>query len=338
MAKMKVLQIGAGGFGQSWLQVVQHNPDAELVAVSDLSPQNLTQAKEITGLEDSRLYLDPLLALRESGADIALIVTPQQTHKSLALAALENRMHVLMEKPLSDTYESGVELLQASKQYAQRVMVSQNYRWFAPIQALKRVLEEERVGKIGYVEYEFRTSINANGWRDSLPEVLLEDMSIHHFDLLRYLLGKEAVDIYAQSFQTSWSWWKGKPAASVILRFKDEIHVNYFGSWVPRGSFTSWSGDMRFVGERGEIVVASDSIICRLINEDDSITDVHIDVPAPSGDPRSSSLSELVQAIREDRAPLTALEDNIYSFELTRAAVASAESGARVNLEEFRKF
>lgn len=339
MAKLKVLQIGAGGFGQSWLQVVRHHPDAELVAVADLSPQHLQMAQETAALADSQLYIDPQQAIREAGADIALIVTPQQTHKPLTLAALEGGLHVLMEKPLSHSYEDGVELLLASRQYEQRVMVSQNYRWFAPVQALKKLLAAERIGRIGYVEYQFRTIIHASGWRDSLPEVLLEDMSIHHFDILRYLLGKEAIDVYASSFQTCWSWWKGKPAASVILRFEDDVHVNYFGSWVPRGSVTSWNGDIRFVGERGEIVAASESVTWRETNEQgETLREEQIPLPEMVVDPRSCSLSELVQAIREEREPLTALADNIFSFELTRAAVESARSGQRIELAQFRQF
>ncbi|WP_010267980.1 Gfo/Idh/MocA family protein [Paenibacillus senegalensis] len=337
MANKKVIQIGAGGFGQSWLEAVKACPDAELCAVVELSEANLKKAGEITGLPEERLFTDLKEAFKTVQADIALIVTPQQTHKALTLQAVRAGMHVLMEKPMTDSYANSIELLNESKQYDKRVMVSQNYRYFASIQTLKRMLEQAVVGKIGYVEYTFRQSIQLSGWRDTLPEVLLEDMSIHHFDLLRYLLGKEAIEIFAQSFQTEWSWWKGKPAASVVIQFEDGIHVNYFGSWVPRGSLTPWSGDIRLVGERGELVLAGDQIVVREVNTGGEVTQEREIPLAPlAADPRVLSLSELISAIREDRRPLTSIEDNIYSFELTCAAVESVSTGKKIRLSEYR--
>lgn len=50
MEKIRIIQIGSGGFGQSWLEVAMKYEQVELVAVVDMMEENLKQAKQITGL------------------------------------------------------------------------------------------------------------------------------------------------------------------------------------------------------------------------------------------------------------------------------------------------
>jgi len=74
---------------------------------------------------------------------------------------------------------------------------------------------------------------------------LLEDMSIHHFDILRFVLGKEALAVRMTSSNPSWSPFKSGAVASGELHFAQEVLVQYFGSWVSRGHRTSWNGTIR---------------------------------------------------------------------------------------------
>lgn len=335
MGIMRMIQIGAGGFGQSWLQIVKDCRAAELAAVVDIMPDNLAQAAQITGLPQERLFHQPEDGFREIKADIALIVTPPQTHKALAAQALEAGLHVLMEKPMTHTYEEAIELLEISRRYNKQIAVSQNYRWRAPVQTVKQLLNEGVIGSVGYVEYEFRKAMKFGGWRDNYSEILLEDMAIHHFDIIRFLLEAEAEEILAHSFRPSWSWFSGNPSASVVMQLERGIQVHYFGSWVSRGKETSWNGDIRIVGDHGAIEMINDEItlwtgeapenaVCRVIDQ----------IPAKLGD-RASSLDDFVTAVRQSRIPATPIQDNIRSFEMTCAAIQSAKSGMLVRLADF---
>ena len=44
-----------------------------------------------------------------------------------------------------------------------------------------------------------------------MPEPFLLDFAVHHFDLMRYLTGDEAVRVIGQSFRPSWSWSPATP-------------------------------------------------------------------------------------------------------------------------------
>ncbi len=236
---------------------------------------------------------------------------------------------------MTHTYEEAIELLEISRRYNKQIAVSQNYRWRAPVQTVKQLLNEGVIGSVGYVEYEFRKAMKFGGWRDNYSEILLEDMAIHHFDIIRFLLEAEAEEILAHSFRPSWSWFSGNPSASVVMQLERGIQVHYFGSWVSRGKETSWNGDIRIVGDHGAIEMINDEItlwtgeapenaVCRVIDQ----------IPAKLGD-RASSLDDFVTAVRQSRIPATPIQDNIRSFEMTCAAIQSAKSGMPVRLADF---
>lgn len=337
MEPFRLIQIGTGGFGQSWLQIVKEHAGVELAAVVDIAEANLQAAGEKTGLPPERLFLTPEEALAKVEADMVLIVTPPQTHKALALQALEAGLHVLMEKPLTHAYEEAVELLERSCDYERQVAVSQNYRWRPAMQTARKLLDEQAIGRVGYIEYEFRKAMKFGGWRDRYQDILLEDMSIHHFDLMRFLLGKEPVDISARSFRPAWSWFSGNPSAGASIRFEDDIHVHYFGSWVSWGKETTWNGDIRIVGDRGAIEIIDDAVTLWTGEEPAAAVRQEVELAAMPYEDRAASLEDFIASVRTGRVPATAIDDNLRSFELTCAAIASARSGQSVPLDEFRR-
>jgi predicted dehydrogenase len=334
--KLRVVQIGAGNFGQSWIQLLLNYPGVELVSVADVFQSNLDRAKSAYNLENVAIFNDTDAALQQSNADMALIVTPPKTHMELATSALKNGLHVMMEKPLTHTYEEAIELFEFSKTSDRIVMVSQNYRWRPVIQTLKKLVKEKAVGEIGYMQYEFSRATQFGGWRDEYKEVLLEDMAIHHFDIMRFLLDQEAEEIYAQSFRPAWSWFSGNPSASVTVQFANGVTVSYFGSWVARGKETTWNGNIRIVGDKGAIELVDDRIEVHLYDGAQKIESYAVDpVPMPY-DERISSLDDMVKSIINGSRPETSIENNIRSFELTCAAILSVQQGQKINIERFR--
>ena len=330
MKNIKVIQVGAGGFGQSWLNVVMDYSQAELVGIVDVMQENLLEAQRITGLTSDQCYQDLNLAFSEIEADLVLIVTPPKTHKDIAMKALKAGFHVLLEKPITHTLEEAEELIEFSRTIDRKISVSQNYRWRAPIQTAKKLIDKHTIGQVGYLEYEFRKAMKFGGWRDHYSEILLEDMSIHHFDLMRYLLKLEPTAVYAKSFKPGWSWFSGNPAATVAIDFEDDVHVSYFGSWVSRGKETTWNGDIRLVGEKGAIEIIDDKVTLFLVNEQDEIKKEAITLIEMPFDDRTYSFDNMVQSIIHNRTPETAIEDNVKSFKLTCATIKSAQVGEKV--------
>src|SRR5690606_23376873 len=128
--------------------------------------------------------------------DAAVVVTPPPTHRPIAGQLLEAGKHVLMEKPLATTIEDARELVDIAARTGRVLMVGQNYRYFNAFATVRDLLARGEVGTVSAVNIAFhkdaRTMFGYGDFRYSMEHVLLVDMSIHHFDMIRAALGDNA--------------------------------------------------------------------------------------------------------------------------------------------------
>ncbi len=106
MTKLNLIQVGVGGWGESWASIARQSEDFEVVAYVDVSKANLQRTAAKNGIPSSKCYTDLGRVLKEVDADAVLGVVPANYHSEVAIAALNAGMHVLIEKPLADTMEN----------------------------------------------------------------------------------------------------------------------------------------------------------------------------------------------------------------------------------------
>ncbi|WP_078393813.1 Gfo/Idh/MocA family protein [Shouchella patagoniensis] len=323
--KVRVIQVGVGGFGQSWLELMVGYEEVEVVAAVDQLEANLKNVTELYGSSIST-FTDLSEAIKQTKADIVFIITPPVTHAPLAKQAIENGLHVVMEKPLTNTMAEAEDLLAFVRHHHSKVMVSQNYRWNPQIQTVKKLVEQGAIGEIEYGDYYFNRATRFGGWRDEYEDILLQDMAIHHFDILRFLLGKEVTEISAHSFRPTWSWFKGMPHANVALLFDGTTPINYIGRWAGKGRQTPWNGELRLVGEKGAVELINDEVFFYKDEEQEPEKIPLIEQALPD---RLLSLQSFIEAIRHDVEPPTSIVDNIKSLAVTDAAIKAAKTGVK---------
>ena len=155
---------------------------------------------------------------------------------------------------------------------------------------------------------------------------LIIDMAIHHFDLMRYLLDKDPLCIYARSWNPSWSWFKGDAASSVLIEMTDGVHVTYNASWVATGAETTWNGNWRIECEKGVILLKDDRV---LVGKKSG----HLKEVPPlkmSRQRQGYSLHEFVTAIKEGREPDSGGEDNLKSINMVFQTIEAIKGDKRV--------
>ncbi|NQX70352.1 Gfo/Idh/MocA family oxidoreductase [Paenibacillus alba] len=335
MEKIKVIQIGLGGFGKFWLGAVLNVEEVELVAVVDMEENNLAVAAQRLAGRNIPLYQDHKKALREVKADLVLLITPPHTHRALTIDAVEAGMHVIMEKPVSSSYEDALEIYKFAQTCGKYVMVNQNYRRRPVIQALKACVDAGKVGTIENVEWRFsldHKNIELTGWRRAFDDIMLKEMSIHHFDSIRYILGKNPISVYAESMNPTWSPINGDSVTAAVFNFEDGVFMTYFGSWVNKGKSTSWNGDIILTGSQGAIELKDD--IPQIVWSDG--TRENIPIPAfefNDSDYLEYSIGDMVNAIRERRLPATHIGDNLISWSMACSAADSTKSGMKIKIE-----
>ena len=147
--KIRFAVVGCGHIGKRHAEMITRDKGAELVALCDILP------KEALGIEkyDAPFFrsIDDLLR-SEVRPDVVNICVPNGLHAPLAIQAMENGCHVVIEKPMALTLSDAGKVLQTSLRRQKRVFCVMQNRYSPPSIWLKEMVESGRLGKIYMVQ------------------------------------------------------------------------------------------------------------------------------------------------------------------------------------------
>lgn len=330
---MRLIQVGVGGFGRRWLGVVAEQAGVKHAALVDVDQAALETARSEMGLAGSRCFADYRVAFADVEADAVLCVTPPAVHHEVALAAFENGLHVLTEKPLADGMAAAREMVEAAGEAGRTLMVSQNYRFHPWVRTIRHLLDSGEFSTPDNVFVRFAKSPRFRGsFRLKMEHPLVRDMSIHHFDLMRALTGREPVSVYARTWKPGWSWFEHDPCAVAVFEFEDGVQVIYHGSWVARSPETTWNGYWCIECARAAIELRGETVHLTPADHPDEDTEVELHRMPCEG--QAYSLLEFRRAIGEGREPETSGRDNLDSLAMVFAVTESAARGEPVRIDE----
>ena len=190
---MKIALIGLGSAARRI-----HIPAIRLVTRLQLAGG--CDVRTVSGKFDFPVYSSVDAMLDASRPDIVAIVTPTESHFSLATLVVARGIHVFCEKPFTSTVAEAQELLRVAKANNVRVAVNNEFRFMACHQAAKALIGSEKFGDLTFVSMNqtFRTSdATEAGWRGLDNERTNKDFGTHVFDLCRYFFGEEPLRLRA---------------------------------------------------------------------------------------------------------------------------------------------
>jgi predicted dehydrogenase len=342
--KRRLIQVGVGGWGATWIEKGLTSATWEVVGFVDASQDALAQLQRTHNIGPDRCFSALSEAAATTSAEAALLVVPPAAHLPVAAEAFDAGLHVLVEKPLADTMPNALEMVRLAESSDRVLMVSQNYRYKSAPRAVKEILQYPWLGKVTSATVEFRKAPHF-----SLPDVkhgyshykLIEDMSIHHFDLMRTVLGDEPTAVYAQARNPEWSWFAAPPIVSAVIELAGGGVIQYYGSWVSRGRQTTWDGDWFIDCENGQVAWANNRVAVRpeevyytvyLEGFQERNGWMEADLLSDAEEERAFTLDEFGPCLDERRTPETSGDDNLKSLALTYATADSAEAGERREL------
>jgi predicted dehydrogenase len=183
----------------------------------------------------------------------------------------------------------------------------------------------------------------AKSWRFTLPNMMLEDIGIHHFDTIRMLLGNaKCTQVYCNSFRPkSYPLEHIIPSAMGILTFDNDVVVDYFGSMSVKGFHTSWDGTYEIFGEKGSLIkpdvgepyATFEQTKNRLGLDTEFGENLDEFLPFPDFDRIAYLLEDFYHAITEDRPPVTDLHDNLNSHAILMAMKKSAAEHRAIDVQ-----
>ncbi|MFM9919551.1 Gfo/Idh/MocA family protein [Lacisediminihabitans sp. H27-G8] len=326
---VRVIQVGAGGMGRVWLQLLNDSPEVELVGLVDLDLDAARHALAELGRPDVAVATGLSDIAESTGAQAVVNVTVPVAHHPVNVEAMFAGLPVLCEKPIAPTVSQALSLAAASEVSGQLLMTSQSRRYYPVLAEFKNSLGA--LGEVGIATTEFFMAPRFGGFRDSMDHPLLLDMSIHAFDVARYLLDSDPVSVYCDSFNPTWSWYAGDAATTAIFEFEGGVRYTFVGSWCSPGLETSWNGSWRISGSTGSATWDGETM--PTVEAENSAPGRQNADAVPGLETIAGSLAEFVQSIRTGRVPSGEVHSNILSLAMVEAAVQSAERGERIIIE-----
>lgn len=329
---MRVIQMGIGGMGNAWLERLMPFDFVTFAGFVEVDAA-VAQAQAKKHLLDERLIFPTLEAALETvEADAVIAVIPPQYRIETLQTCIDNNLGLLAEKPLAENMADAQRQVDMANQSGLLYMIAQNYRYKPEFQTIKAILDSGELGSIDAITVSHYRGVKFTGFRAEMPYPLLNDMTVHHFDLLRFLLGSEPDTIYGQTWSTVWNEQKGKMSAFAILNFPQNIRVSYSASWVSNGHASSFNGDWRIDCEKGVLTLVNDVIMVQKRSGSDGIwfkyADLEERLPTPlEYNPQAYLAYELREGLNNGYRPATTVQDNIKTLQMVFDLIESCESG-----------
>ncbi len=193
MKKVTIGIIGAGRIGQLHAENILNSRLLELKAISDIQLEHLKGTAYEQDVPVITTSAESVIA--DPDIDAVFICSSTDTHAGYIKAAAKAGKHVFCEKPVSFTIEETKEALQAVSEAGVKLQVGFNRRFD---KHFRKVYETVRAGKIGAPHIIKISSRDP----EAPPEEYLKrsggifiDMTIHDFDMVRYLTGSEVTEV-----------------------------------------------------------------------------------------------------------------------------------------------
>lgn len=336
---MDFIVVGIGFWGREWAELLKTHPLASAVATVDVSEAAAKWSRETLGIP---CFSSLSEAIEKVPADAVLVVTNPGQHKPVILEALRRGKHVLVEKPMVTSIAEADEIAAAAKHSTGTVMAAQGYRFLYSAGFVRERLAAGEIGELQGVKVRFRRHLpdvisNPEHPIYALPHSILLDMSVHHFDLLRYMTHREVVSVVAMEHDTPDNAFKHPSNAICLMRLQQDIPVVWDGDWCARGAVTSWEGEWQFIGNKGRLFWDGN------INGK-NLTSVRLELPEqepqellidePIWERRLPVLEHFIESIKRGEQPEPSILDNRKTLAVVFGSLESVLKKAEVRLGE----
>ena len=332
--------LGTGFWARYQLGAWRELPGARCVAL-----YNRTRAKaEALGRElgIGAVYDDAEELLRREDVDFLDVVTDPSTHARFVELAVAHGKPVICQKPMANDLATAERMVRACREAGVPFFVHENWRWQAPIRALKAVLDGGSLGRVFRARLTMVSGFDVFANQPFLAETerfVLTDMGSHVLDVARFLFG-EAEAVHCRTARVH-AHIKGEDVATVVLHMRSGATVVV--ELATRGRPTSGSASRRpSPSSRGRRARSSSpgttgsgrrprtgTLARRHPPPRFAWADPRYDVVHASGVPCNENL---LAALRGEGRAETTGEDNLKTVRLVFAAYESAASGEVVRV------
>jgi predicted dehydrogenase len=262
--KQKIGIIGCGGiaFGKHLPALANLKDRCEIVAFCDIVEERAAKAAKQYGVPDAIVHTDYKKLLADGGLDAVHVLTPNNAHAPISIAAFKAGKHVLCEKPMAATYADAVKMVDAAEKAGKKFTIGYQNRHRPEVQTLKSACRAGQLGEIYYAKAHAIRRKAVPTWgvfmdKEKQGGGPLIDIGTHALDLTLWMMDNyEPVSV----------------SGSVYSKLTDQTDGNLWGPWDPKAYNVEDSAFGFIRMANGATVYLEASWIINMINPRESAT------------------------------------------------------------------
>lgn len=338
--------IGCGRISTNHVKAVINNK-MEFTAVCDIVPEHMETVLEKNGLrEDASIkrYTDYKKMIAENDLELVGIATESGLHAEIALYCIDHGIHVIIEKPMAMNMRDAEEIIRRSEEKGVKVSACHQNRFNVAVQEMRKALEAGRFGKISHGSIHVRWNrgkayYDQAPWRGTWAQDggALMNQCIHGIDLLRWMMGNEAEEVYGVTRQQFHHYLEAEDLGMAVVKFKNGAIGTIEGTTnvYPQ----NLEETLYLFGENGTVKIGGKSTnnidVWNFADESDADQKnkgLEEQTSNVYGNGHTSLYADVIDAIQTDRAPYVDAHAGRNALEMILAIYKSQKTGMPVKL------
>ncbi|MBQ7294989.1 MAG: inositol 2-dehydrogenase [Clostridia bacterium] len=198
MKQLNIGIIGAGRIGKVHMQSITYNvPTAKVLGITDVFKDGLQELADKYSIE--KVYDDYKEMLADKDIDAVLVCSSTDTHADISIEAAKAGKHVFCEKPVDLTPEKVQAVIDAVAEAGVKLQVGFNRRFDHNFAHVRSLINEGKVGNLELIKITSRDPEPPPAEYAAVSGGMFLDMTIHDFDMARFLAGSDVTEVYANA-------------------------------------------------------------------------------------------------------------------------------------------
>lgn len=344
---MKYALIGCGRIATNHILAVENN-GLELVAVCDVLADAMEALLAKHGLEEresiARYTNYKELLAEHPELELVAIATESGEHAHIALDCIDAGINVIIEKPIAMSMADADEIIRRSEEKSVKVSACHQNRFNVAVQKTRKALEAGRFGRLSHGSIHVRWNRNRGyydqaQWRGTWAQDggCLMNQCIHGIDLLRWMMGEDAVEVYGATRQQFHDWLEAEDVGMAVIKFASGAVATVEGTVnvYPR----NLEETLYLFGETGTVKVGGTSTnnldvwnFADETDEDEANKGLKEATSNVYGNGHTALYADVIDAIQNDREPYVNAIAGRNALEIVLAIYKSQKTGKPVEL------
>ena len=291
-----------------------------------------------------RRYTDYREMIEAEQPTLAAIATESGIHAEIALYCIAHGVNVIIEKPMAMSMADADAIVEAAQAHHVKVCACHQNRFNPAVQATRKALEEGRFGKLSHGSIHVRWNRN-KGYYDQAPwrgtwaqdGGCMMNQCIHGVDLLRWMMGDDVVEVYAQTAQQFHHYLECEDVGMAVVKFANGAIGTIEGTTnvYPK----NLEETLYLFGETGTVKIGGTSTnnidvwqFADQREEDAALQGLQEATSNVYGNGHTAVYADMMDAIVHDRAPYIDAQAGRRALEMILAMYQSAATGMPVKL------